>query len=47
MLDLNVAADIEQSLMRKGHPLFKDGSVYSNLYTGGAAESSFCASSLG
>lgn len=47
MLDLNVASEIEQTLQSEGHPLFEGGSVYSNLFTGGAAESSFCASSLG
>jgi endonuclease/exonuclease/phosphatase family metal-dependent hydrolase len=47
MLDINVASDIEKDLNNNGSALFKGGSVYSDLFTGGAAESSFCASSLG
>jgi len=47
MLDSNVALDVERKLVKHGKPLFTGGSVYSDLFTGGAAESSFCASSLG
>jgi len=37
-----------QSVLEDGHePLLADGSAYCNIYTGGARESHFCASSFG
>jgi len=37
-----------QTVLEDGHePLLADGSAYCNIYTGGARESHFCASSLG
>jgi len=47
MYDPSSAADVEQRLEKKGEPLLKDGSAYCNIYTGGADNSNFCASSLG
>ena len=47
MYDPSSAAGVEHRLEKKGKPLLKDGSAYCNIYTGGAAESHFCASSLG
>ena len=47
MYEPSSAAGVEHRLEKKGKPLLKDGSAYCNIYTGGAAESHFCASSLG
>ncbi|MBL0713236.1 MAG: endonuclease/exonuclease/phosphatase family protein, partial [Desulfosarcina sp.] len=41
------AAAVEQRLEKKGAPLLKGGSAYCNIYTGGADNANFCASSLG
>ena len=47
MYDPSSAASVEHRLEKNGEPLLKDGSAYCNTYTGGAAESHFCPSSLG
>lgn len=48
MLEPDTAAQVEQRLARQTKAaLLKDGSVYADMYTGGAAESHFCASALG
>ena len=48
MLQPDTAARVEQSLQQQnGAGLLQDGSAYSNIYTGGAAESHFCAASMG
>ncbi|NND83442.1 MAG: oxidoreductase [Gammaproteobacteria bacterium] len=47
-LEPGVAAALEAELRKQGgRPLLEGGSSYSNIFTGGAAESSFCAASLG
>ncbi len=38
---------LEEELQEQGEPLLKGGSSYSNIYTGGAAESHFCTPDLG
>lgn len=45
MTSWQAAKDVEERLARDGAPLLKGGSVYSSIYTGGAAESYFCAMS--
>lgn len=48
MYDPTAAAEVEEWLDREGgEPLLKGGSAYSDNFTGGAAESHFCASSMG
>jgi len=48
MYDTDAAERVEARLAETGHePLLKDGSGYSNNYTGGAAEAHFCPSSMG
>jgi endonuclease/exonuclease/phosphatase family metal-dependent hydrolase len=48
MLQPDTAAKVEQRLAGQTKAaLLKDGSVYADMFTGGAAESHFCASSLG
>jgi len=41
------AAAVEDRLKEKGEPLLKEGSAYGNIFTGGAKEAHFCASSIG
>ncbi len=41
------AAAVENRIKDKGEPLLKDGSAYGNIFTGGAKEAHFCASSMG
>jgi len=41
------AAAVEDRLKDKGEPLLKEGSAYGNIFTGGAKEAHFCASSIG
>ena len=41
------AEAIEQRLCQQGAPLLKDGSAYSNIFTGGATEAHFCAAKHG
>ena len=48
MVEPNAAATVEAQLAEQGgQPLLRDGSTFSNIFTGGAKESSFCASSFG
>jgi endonuclease/exonuclease/phosphatase family metal-dependent hydrolase len=47
LFDPDAAAGVEHDLSNKGEPLFKGGSAYSDVYTGGAQESHFCTSSIG
>lgn len=48
MVEPAVAAGVERNLEENGgEPLLKEGSSYSNNYTGGAAEPHFCPSSMG
>lgn len=47
MFDPVSALAIEHKLEKIGDPLFKGGSVYSDIYTGGAREPHFCTSSIG
>ncbi len=47
MFDPVAALDIEHKLEKIGDPLFKGGSAYSDIYTGGAQEPHFCTSSIG
>lgn len=47
MFEPGPAAKVEQRLGQKGAPLLRGGSVYSGVYTGGAAESHFCPADLG
>lgn len=48
MLQPDTAAQVEDRLTKMSdEALLKDGSAYSNIYTGGATESHFCASALG
>ncbi len=47
MYDPSSAAGVEHRLEKKGEPLLKGGSAYCDIYTGGADNSNFCASSLG
>jgi endonuclease/exonuclease/phosphatase family metal-dependent hydrolase len=47
MLQSDTAKEIEAELAEKGEPLLKDGSAYSNIYTGGAREPRWCAASMG
>ncbi len=41
------AAAVENRLKDQREPLLKDGSAYGNIFTGGAKEAHFCASSVG
>jgi endonuclease/exonuclease/phosphatase family metal-dependent hydrolase len=43
----DAARDVQERLSSLGEPLLAGGSAYCNIYDGGAAESHFCASSLG
>lgn len=48
MVEPNAAATVEARLVEQGgQPLLHDGSTFSNIFTGGAKESSFCAASFG
>ncbi len=47
MYDPEAAAGIEKTLAAQGEPLLAGGSAYSDIFTGGAAESHFCPASLG
>ncbi len=47
MYEPESAAAMESKLELQGEPLLTGGSAYSNIYTGGAAESHFCVSSMG
>lgn len=47
MYDPESATDIEKGMAEKGAGLLAGGSSYSNIFTGGAKESHYCASGLG
>ncbi len=47
MYEADVAAQVERRLERQGRGLLEGGSVYADMYTGGADEAHFCAPSLG
>lgn len=47
MYDSEAVLEIERRLALQGQGLLEGGSSYSNIYTGGARESHFCATSLG
>jgi endonuclease/exonuclease/phosphatase family metal-dependent hydrolase len=41
------ASEVEKKLEKEGEPLLKEGSAYCDIFTGGAAEPHYCASTLG
>lgn len=47
MYERAAAEEMERRLQAKGEGLLAGGSAYTDIFTGGAAESHFCASSLG
>lgn len=47
MYDGEAVGEVEGRLKKMGAPLLEGGSSYSNIYSGGAAETHFCAVSLG
>lgn len=47
MYEPGPVANLERYLESQGEPLLKDGSSYSNIFTGGAAESHYCVASAG
>ncbi len=47
MFEPKSAGQIESRLAKDNLPLLQDGSSYSNIFTGGAKESHFCAASIG
>jgi endonuclease/exonuclease/phosphatase family metal-dependent hydrolase len=47
MLEYDAAAAVQAQLEGKGRGLLEGGSAYSNIYSGGAAETHFCAIDLG
>ncbi len=47
MYDSEAVLEVERRLARQGQGLLEGGSSYSNIYSGGAQESHFCATSLG
>ena len=47
MISSDVAAQVEQRVSSQNPGLLAEGSAYSNIYTGGAAEPHFCAAALG
>ncbi len=47
MIEWKAVEEIEKRLEKKGKGLLEGGSSYSNIYSGGAKETHFCASSLG
>jgi hypothetical protein len=47
MYDSEAVLEIERRLEKQGEGLLEGGSSYSNIYSGGAQESHFCAASLG
>ncbi len=46
MFDPTAAAKVQAKLEKEGEGLLKDGSAYSNIFSGGATESSFCPATL-
>ena len=47
MLEPASASAMEKCLESSGKGVFKNGSVYSNIYRGGASEAQFCSSAIG
>ncbi|MCB0324608.1 MAG: glycosyltransferase, partial [Bdellovibrionales bacterium] len=47
MFDPTAARQLETVLASQTEPLLSEGSAYSNIYTGGAAEASFCSAAMG
>jgi len=47
MFDPHPAREVDERLRAQGPPLLADGSAYAGLFTGGAAEAHFCASTMG
>ncbi|MGE5297231.1 MAG: hypothetical protein ACM3VT_20605 [Solirubrobacterales bacterium] len=47
MFEPGVAKDMDERLQGQGPPLLAGGSAYAGIYTGGAAETHFCASTMG
>jgi len=47
MFDPHAARQIDQRLLAQGPPLLAGGSAYACIYTGGAAETHFCACTMG
>lgn len=47
MLDQSSAAEIEERLRNRGEPLLAGGSAFSDIFTGGAEEPNYCASTFG
>lgn len=47
MFNPESAGAVEERIKDKGEPLMKGGSAYGNIFTGGAEEAHFCASSMG
>ncbi len=47
MLEPESAREVEAGLAQQGEPLLRDGSAYSDIYTGGAREPRWCAASMG
>ena len=47
MLDGKPVERVQRRLVDKGQPLLAGGASYSNIYTGGAAESHFCPTTIG
>jgi glycosyltransferase involved in cell wall biosynthesis len=47
MYEREAAAEVQSRLATRGQPLLGDGSAYADIYSGGAAESHYCASTTG
>jgi len=47
MYEPAAAAEVERALEKQGRPLLRGGSTYLNIFSGGADEAHFCASSFG
>lgn len=47
MFEPRAAKDMDERLQGEGPPLLAGGSAYAGIYTGGAAETHFCASTMG
>ncbi len=47
MFEPSAAKDMDERLQGQGPPLLAGGSAYAGIYTGGAAETHFCASTMG
>ena len=47
MFEPHFAKALDQRLLAEGQPLLAGGSAYAGIYTGGAEETHFCASTMG